>query len=122
MPRPVKFRRVRYIPDVTLYGPLGLDTRDMDIVVMTMEELESIRLMDIEGHDQAECADLMEVARSTFQRIYSEAKRKMADSIINGKILKIEGGNYTLEEGIVVCQEGGRRRRRHGHGHCDDEY
>lgn len=104
MPRPVKYRRVLSVPGTTLFGPLGIDNQDMDTIVMTIEELESIRLMDMEGLDQIGCAESMGVARSTFQRIYSEAKRKVADSIVNGKILKIQGGNYTLNLCSIACR------------------
>ena len=64
---------------------------------MTVEEYEVIRLIDMEGLMQEECAKRMNVARTTVQRIYAEA-RKIAESLVLGKILKIEGGNYELCE------------------------
>ncbi|SHK16650.1 DUF134 domain-containing protein [Tepidibacter formicigenes] len=106
MPRPKKWRKVGFIPEIRFYGPLDCDIEN-SIIIMSVEELESIRLMDLEGLDQNECAQRMMVARSTFQRIYSEAKRKIADSIINGKKLKIEGGNYTLNICKIICKNCG---------------
>ena len=58
-----------------------------EFILLKIEELESIRLMDLENLDQQSCADKMGIGRTTFQRIYKEARGKMADSIINGKRL-----------------------------------
>ncbi|MCT4620179.1 MAG: DUF134 domain-containing protein [Marinisporobacter sp.] len=113
MPRPKKWRRVACAPKVKIFGPFE-DIHRKDVIMMDVEEFESIRLMDLEGLDQATCAEKMGVARTTFQRIYKDAKRKLADAVVNGKILKIEGGNYTLDEesqGIEHCKGHGR----HGH-------
>ncbi|MCY6372238.1 DUF134 domain-containing protein [Clostridium ganghwense] len=107
MPRPPKFRRVMYLPRFRNFGPLELDSNDKDIIYMNIEEVESIRLMDLEGLDQIQCAEVMGIARSTFQRIYSSAKQKVADSLINGKRLKIEGGNYTLNKCKITCENCG---------------
>ncbi len=69
----------------------------MGEVILSVEEYETIRLIDLEGLEQKECAERMGVARSTVQRMYSHAKTKVADSLANGKVLKIEGGRlYTL--------------------------
>lgn len=113
MARPRKFKRVCCLPEVTLYGPLN-GTEFLEDVIMTVEEYEVIRIMDYEGHNQEECAQLMEVARSTVQRIYDDARKKIADSLINGKSLKIQGGDYKLcsdfgEE--FPCKRSGCHRR-----------
>lgn len=107
MPRPRKWKRVGYIPDIKVFGPLNIDNTNNEIITLNVEELESMRLMDLEGLDQIACADRMGVARSTFQRIYSDAKRKMTDSLVNGKVLKIEGGNYTLNICKLFCENCG---------------
>lgn len=109
MPRPRKFRRVMCMPKFKEFGPLEIENNNIDIIYMNVEEVESIRLMDLEGLDQVQCAEIMGVARSTFQRIYSDAKHKMADSLINGKKLKIEGGNYTLNKCTIVCNNCGEK-------------
>ncbi|QZY53797.1 DUF134 domain-containing protein [Crassaminicella profunda] len=114
MPRPKKWRRVACVPKVKVFGPL--DGSDSGFVMMDVEEFESIRLMDLEGLDQTECAEKMGVARTTFQRIYKEAKKKLADAVVNGKVLKIEGGNYTLHEGERKSIENCRGCGRHGYG------
>lgn len=104
MPRPRKCRRVCCLPRVCEFGPSCAETR-AETVSMSVEEYEVIRLMDLEGLSQEESAQRMEVARSTVQRIYDEARRKIADSIVNGKRLKIHGGNYRLcEESNPPCR------------------
>ena len=75
---------------------------------MTVEEYETIRLIDLEGLTQEECAESMNVAQTTVQRIYNDARRKLAHSLVNGAVLKIEGGNYKLcdepgEHGVTVA-------------------
>lgn len=96
MARPRKFKRVCCLPEVTLYGPLNKEQFQHEDVCMTVEEYEVIRMMDYENHNQEECAKAMGVARSTVQRIYDDARKKIADSIVNGKSLKIQGGDYKL--------------------------
>ncbi len=73
-----------------------------------MEELEAIRLKDLEGLEQGECAEKMEVSRPTFQRILILAREKIADSLINGKAINIEGGNFTRNICSVKCMECGK--------------
>ncbi|TCO74540.1 DUF134 domain-containing protein [Marinisporobacter balticus] len=107
MPRPKKWRRVASIPKTKVFGPFDDDKEQKDIVIMNVEEFESIRLMDLKGLDQSECAKKMAVARTTFQRIYKDAKRKMADVVVNGKVLKIEGGNYALNQCCIKCENCG---------------
>ncbi|MBE6023810.1 MAG: DUF134 domain-containing protein [Cellulosilyticum sp.] len=67
-------------------------------VTLGLEEVESIRLVDFEGLDQGEAASRMEVSRGTFQRILYEARKKVAEALVQGKNIAIEGGNYTLAQ------------------------
>jgi uncharacterized protein len=107
MPRPKKWRIVSSIPTIKVFGPLGTNVEETELVMMSVEEYESIRLMDLDGLDQNECAKKMMVARSTFQRIYTSAKKKMANCVVNGKVLKVEGGNYTLNICKMFCSNCG---------------
>ena len=103
MPRPYKRRRICAcgMPGCSNFGPLsGEHTQD---VVMTVDEFETIRLIDLEGLTQEECSRRMNVARTTVQAIYNGARRKLADSLVNGKHLKIQGGDYVLCEGGNGC-------------------
>ncbi len=115
MARPRKWRRVCCIPENNLFGPLGVDINESDIVIMTVDEYEVIRLIDLEGLMQEECAQRMGVARTTIQRIYGEARQKIADSLVNDKALKIEGGDYKLYEGEELQYGCGRCRRSYGY-------
>lgn len=113
MPRPVKGRRVCNLPLNNRFGPLN-QTIDPELVVeMSVDEYETIRLIDYEGMIQEKCAQQMNVARTTVQRIYDNARKKLADCIVNNKLLVIRGGEYEL---CSEKKEAGRcgRCRRHG--------
>jgi predicted DNA-binding protein (UPF0251 family) len=68
----------------------------LEEVVLTLDEFEAVRLKDLEGLDQEECAKKMNISQPTFHRLVTMARRKIADSIVNGKALKIEGGNFKV--------------------------
>ena len=96
MPRPRKCRRVCCLPKRQHFGPLdGKEIEEMSIV-MTVDEFESIRLIDLEELTQEECAKRMDVARTTAQGIYNGARKKLAECLVHGKRLQISGGDYTL--------------------------
>lgn len=94
MPRPRKCRRIGFFPDVTYFKPQGLPVRMLEEIQLSLEEIEALRLKDIEGMDQEPAADNMNVSRPTFQRVLSSARKKVADALLNGKALRIGGGNY----------------------------
>jgi uncharacterized protein len=96
MPRPRKCRKVCFLPESNLFGPLNLLKIEADIVFMTVDEYETIRLIDLEGMTQEECSKKMDVARTTIQRIYNDARCKLAMSLVEGKMLQIQGGDYKL--------------------------
>ena len=100
MARPVKWRKVCCLPESNRFGPLDSPIDAVDHVNMTVDEYETIRLIDLEGFTQEECAKQMNIARSTVQGIYIEARKKLAESLVNGKVLSIEGGEYRLCEGL----------------------
>jgi len=116
MPRPRKWRKVCCMPESTQFGPLTPFSDPDYFVLMTVEEYETIRLIDLEGLTQEECADQMNIARTTVQRIYADARKKIAESLVLGKVLRIGGGDYQLCDGLGndCGKSGGCRRRRCG--------
>lgn len=121
MARPIKWRRVCCLPESKRFGSLDAPSDVDNIVKMTVDEYETIRLIDLEGYTQEECAAQMNVARSTVQGIYFEARKKLADSLVNGKMLLIEGGEYQLCDGSGNgCGRGGCRRHRCGRGFTEE--
>lgn len=106
MSRPFKCRRVCFIPEVTYFKPAGIPLSALEEVKLTVEEAEAIRLKDLEGLEQEQGADKMNVSRPTFQRILAEARKKIADSLLNGKAIRIEGGNFELAYSRFRCHIG----------------
>ena len=125
MPRPKKCRRICALPRCSSFGPLegAADGR----VEMAVEEYEAIRLIDLLGCTQEECAAQMGVARTTVQRIYAQARQKLSVFLVEGRPLTIGGGSYTLcprreGQGCGGCGGGCRAReeRTHEHENCSD--
>lgn len=118
MARPRKHRQVCFLPENDRFGPLGIGAgKENETIIMPIDQYEAIRLIDLEGLTQAECADHMDIARTTVQRIYSDARKVIAESIVNGKIIKIQGGNYKLCNGNnQQCRGGNCHRHRFGRG------
>lgn len=110
MPRPRKCRKVCCLPKFNEFQPAG---RAGETVVLTVDEYESIRLIDNEGFSQEECAGYMQVARTTVQQIYNSARGKIAKALVEGVGIRIEGGEYTLCDGTEKeCGCGGCRSHR----------
>ncbi len=95
MPRPIKCRKVCCLPVCSRFGPLDQGINAANII-MTVDEYETIRLIDLEGLTQEECSLQMKVARTTVQLIYCNARKKLAEALVEGKMLQIEGGEYKL--------------------------
>ncbi len=108
MARPVKWRKIDNLPTVLRFAPADADSSGIAENVLKLEELEALRLKDLEGLEQEACALRMEVSRPTFQRILGAAREKVADSLINGKALQIEGGHFTQNLCDVRCASCGR--------------
>lgn len=89
MPRPRSFRRIRYNPQVTFFKPHGIPLRQLGVVELTAEELEALRLKNIENLDQLAAAEKMNTSQSTFQRILFSARRKVSQALVEGKAIKI---------------------------------
>jgi predicted DNA-binding protein (UPF0251 family) len=95
------------MPQATYFKPAGMPARFLERVELSVEELEAIRLKDVEGLQQEECAERMRISRPTFHRVLESARRKVADSLINGKALRIEGGNFALASQRFRCRRDG---------------
>jgi predicted DNA-binding protein (UPF0251 family) len=95
------------MPQVTLFKPAGVPARLLERVELSVEELEAIRLKDVEGLQQEECAERMRISRPTFHRVLESARRKVADALINGKAVRIEGGNFALPRQLFRCGRDG---------------
>lgn len=96
MPRPTKRRKVCHFPRNLEFRP---EQGDGELVVLAMDEYEAIRLIDKEGMSQEQCAAFMQIARTTVQRIYESARKKLADAVVEGRPLRIEGGDFRLCDG-----------------------
>jgi predicted DNA-binding protein (UPF0251 family) len=107
MPRPVKWRRVDSVPSVTHFKPAGIPLHSLEEVNLTVEEVEAIRLKDVEGLEQEECAQSMQISRPTFHRVLESARKKLADALLNGKAIRIEGGNFELAMRRFKCRNDG---------------
>ncbi len=89
MPRPRLNRHIEFNPKITYFKPQGIPMRDLDLVELTIEEMESYRLRHINNLDQKEAAQKMKTSASTYQRILYSAYEKIADALVNGKAIKI---------------------------------
>lgn len=89
MPRPRLRRRVSFRPGVTFYKPQGVPMRTLEVVELTFEEMEALRLKNIQQLDQKECAKKMKTSQSTFQRILYSAYKKITKALTEGKAIKI---------------------------------
>ena len=96
MPRPPKCRCVELMPGVTFFQPRGVPLGRLQEVCLAIEEREAIRLKDLEELEQEECAERMHVSHATFQRVLESARRKIAEAIINGKAIHVDGGNFEM--------------------------
>ena len=104
MPRPIKCRKVCHFPDILEFRPSNEnggrgEEDEKEVILLTVDEYETIRLIDKEGYSQEQCAGFMQIARTTVQRIYEIARKKVADAIIDGHPLRIEGGDFQICDG-----------------------
>ncbi len=107
MPRPRKMRFVQGSPVSSLFNPDPVPPWGSVEAVLSVEGLEAIRLSDLMGMDQESAAMMMNVSRQTFGRMLAEARAVIADALVNGKVLRIEGGTFEMPP-----------RGRHRRGRC----
>ena len=99
MARPTKCRRICTEPAYDQFLPGGIASGEN--IILTLDEYEAIRLIDLEKCTHAQCAEQMDISRTTVTELYETARYKIADSIVNGKPLQIAGGNYRLCDGTA---------------------
>ncbi len=112
MPRPVKSRMVRMSPQVTYYKPRGVPMSGLREAVLSIEGLEALRLADVEKLDHQTAADMMNVSRPTFSRVLALARTTVAEALVNGAALRIEGGSFEIAQRKTGRNQGGRGRGR----------
>ena len=121
MPRPRNCRRVALLPQSDYFKPRGIPLSALEQIVLTVDEVEAIRLADMEGMYQADAAEEMGVSRQTFGRIVESAHKKIAEALVRGKALKIEGGQFRMASGgdvenVCGINEAGQSRGRFRRG------
>ena len=96
MARPRNCRRVGSMPESNYFKPRGIPLSALEEIVLTVDEFEAIRLADLESLYQEQAAEKMNVSRQTFGRIIESAHKKVAEALVKGKALKIEGGEFEM--------------------------
>jgi predicted DNA-binding protein (UPF0251 family) len=107
MPRPQKMRSVRRPPLFAEFKPTGVRGRFLEDLALTLDELEAIRLADYEGKDHNDSAEEMGISRSTFSRLVERARQQVARFLIEGKCLRIEGGEVHFQGNLIRCDDCG---------------
>ena len=107
MPRPQYNRIVHEPPLFSDFKPIGVRGHDLKQIILTLDEFEAFRLADQLGFSHASAADEMEISRSTFSRLIEKARKKIADFIIQGRLLTIEGGTIHFRINIIQCKDCG---------------
>lgn len=117
MVRPRKCRRVNFHPEITYFKPQGVPLSSLEEVNLTLDELDSLRLSHVEQLSQIDAAEKMEVHQSTFQRTLTRAREKITDALVNGKAIKIHGGEI-MPGGDKTGPEGKGSKTGRGLGKC----
>lgn len=123
MARPRKSRRVWHEPTPVIFKPVGLPLRQLPTITLLHEELEALHLTDLEERYQSDAAEQMGVSRSTFQRVVSAARHKVAQALVEGAALHIQGGTFRVPTLRWQCDTCGHRwEMEHGSGHGAPAY
>ena len=107
MSRPNKLRCVNFLPGVGYFRPEGVPINALQEICLSVEEVEALRLKDLGGLEQEECAGRMCISRPTFHRVLGSARGKIADALVNGKAIRIEGGDFELPQRRFKCGNDG---------------
>ena len=98
MPRPKKCRFIQLEPNVTYFKPRGIPLVELEEVNLTFEEFEALRLHDVENLKEEKACKKMKISRTTFHRILISAQKKVAQALVFGKAIRIEGGDYKINQ------------------------
>lgn len=96
MPRPRRCRKVWFEPGITYFKPAGIKLHALEETKIAVDEFEALRLKDLLQLDEKAAAEKMGISQPTFNRLVSSARKKIADAIVNGKAIRIEGGTYEI--------------------------
>ncbi len=105
MARPKNNRIVNQPPLFTEFKPMGIKGRDLETVILSLDEFEAIRLADNLGFSHEEASEEMQISRSTFSRLIDKARTKSAEMLIKGKKLIVDGGNVHFRKNIIKCRD-----------------
>ena len=108
MPRPRKLRSVQHPPQHSGFKPVGVRARLLETISLSLDEFEAIRLADLLGLDHEEAARQMEISRSTFSRLVERARRTVAEFLIEGRHLQIDGGEIHFQGNLIRCEDCGQ--------------
>lgn len=119
MVRPFKQKQILNIPNVTYFKPRGIELNKIEEINLTFDEIESIRLSDLNELNQTDAANMMQIHQSTFQRLLTRARQKIANALIYGKAIKMYGGAYKMPnfDGTGPTGKGSKTGR--GLGKCN---
>jgi predicted DNA-binding protein (UPF0251 family) len=106
MGRQALWRKVGFLPRVTYFKPAGVALAELEEERISVEEAEALRLKDLEELELEECAHRMSISRTTFSRILNSARKRIADALLSGKAIRIEGGNFKMAVRRFRCING----------------
>ncbi|NCC52473.1 MAG: DUF134 domain-containing protein [Spartobacteria bacterium] len=113
MPRPPRGRRIGYRQQVNFFKPAGVPLSELRVTNIHLDEMEAIRLVDMEGRTQSEAAEQMRISQPTVARLLASGRSKIATAIVQGQAFALQPGGAPLE----FYDEPGMGRGRGGHGH-----
>ncbi len=99
MSRPKKVRKIRFDPDITYFKPRGVPLAELEDVAISLEELEAMRLVDLMDMNQTKAAEQMEISQSTLHRVLASGRKKIAEALVKGRAISVEGGDYEMVQG-----------------------
>jgi len=107
MPRPRRLRQIHHTPDRTFFKPVGVPLQDIEEIILSIDELEALRLTDLVGLNHEESSLKMNISRPTFTRTLESARKKVSQFLIAGSALRIEGGDVQFDMDILYCPKCG---------------